>query len=375
MKALAPMNDFSTTQSTAAAPLEEFLRDYAETVGGAWEEVEPQVYDVLIPSAEAPSPLDAASQQIVRVTFDPEALPEHPGAQLASFGTPLIDRWLADAVARGRFGRLYFIGLNLAPHDLLMRARRSLSLAPDLELRLEQVRALYFGQALFWFQATFVSDQKEQEIVPVALDLHYGRLVRHLEKLADPPRLTEHPAMPLAEARHRSLASAYPLARDEVVRRLGPLANGRQRELRERLVRQEARMRRYYADLRAELDAQARRGKGGDDAEARAAARRNAIGHEERLRVAELQQKSTLRAELRLLTLLLVQQPKLLLRCTAGRPGRSADPIELVWDPLVETLEAMPCPLCQRPTFALALTRLGRVACADCSQSSTKASR
>ena len=94
------MNDFSTTQSTAAAPLEEFLRDYAETIGGAWEEVEPQVYDVLIPSAEAPSPLDAASQQIVRVTFDPEALPEHPGAQLASFGTPLIDRWLADAVAR-----------------------------------------------------------------------------------------------------------------------------------------------------------------------------------------------------------------------------------------------------------------------------------
>ena len=160
----------------------------------------------------------------------------------------------------------------------------------------------------------------------MALDLHYGRLVRHLEKLADPPRLTEHPAMPLAEARHRSLASAYPLVRDEVVRRLGPLANGRQRELRERLVRQEARMRRYYADLRAELDAQARRGKGGDEAEARAAARRNAIGHEERLRVAELQQKSTLCAELRLLTLLLVQQPKLLLRCTAGRPGRDARP-------------------------------------------------
>ena len=39
---------------------------------------------------------------MVRLVFDPEAIPEHPGAQLASYGTPLVDRLLADAVDRGR---------------------------------------------------------------------------------------------------------------------------------------------------------------------------------------------------------------------------------------------------------------------------------
>ena len=48
----------------------------------------------------------------MRLVFDPEAIPEHPGAQLASYGTPLVDRLLADAVNRGRHVVLYLVGLE-----------------------------------------------------------------------------------------------------------------------------------------------------------------------------------------------------------------------------------------------------------------------
>ena len=123
---------------------------------------------------------------VVRLTFDPEALPEHPSAQLASFGTPLIDRLLDDAVQRGRSGQFYLVGLNLQPHDLPTRLRRSLHVAPAT-LQVGRVRALHFPQAVFWFQAAFVSDQKEQIVLPVAVDLHYGREVRHLDALLDRP--------------------------------------------------------------------------------------------------------------------------------------------------------------------------------------------
>ena len=76
------------------SPLEEFIRDYAENVGGAWDEVEPQVYDLLLPAAGKESHF--LEQSIVRVAFDPEAIPEHAGCQLASYGTPLVDRLLAE---------------------------------------------------------------------------------------------------------------------------------------------------------------------------------------------------------------------------------------------------------------------------------------
>src|SRR5207247_1581407 len=120
------------------SPLEAFVRDYVEVTGGVWEEIEPQVYDVLLPTADTTAEL--------RLTFDPEALPEHPGAQLASYGTPLIDRLLGDAVAQGRYARLYMVGLNVVPHDLVSRVRRAITLPPDLSLNLKRTRSLHFAQ-------------------------------------------------------------------------------------------------------------------------------------------------------------------------------------------------------------------------------------
>jgi hypothetical protein len=34
------------------SPLEEFVRDYVDVTGGVVEEIEPQVYDVLLPGEE-----------------------------------------------------------------------------------------------------------------------------------------------------------------------------------------------------------------------------------------------------------------------------------------------------------------------------------
>src|SRR5207253_10133323 len=132
--------------ATPASPLEDFLRDYVETIGGAWDEVEPQVYDLLLPAEDRVKP-EAAEPVVARVTFDPEALPEHPGAQLASFGTPFVTGLLTDAIGRGRTAELYLVGLNLAPHDCAARIRRTFTMPADLTLTIERVRTLYFPQA------------------------------------------------------------------------------------------------------------------------------------------------------------------------------------------------------------------------------------
>jgi hypothetical protein len=65
---------------SAPSPLEGFVRDYIEATEGVWDEIEPQVYDVLLPAGAG-----GAEGGVVRIAFDPEALPEHPGAQLALF--------------------------------------------------------------------------------------------------------------------------------------------------------------------------------------------------------------------------------------------------------------------------------------------------
>jgi hypothetical protein len=342
-----------------ASPLEVFVRDYLETAGGAWDEVEPQVYDVLLPADG-----DTGGAGVLRLAFDPEALPEHPGSQLASYGTPLIDRLLHDALRRGQSAHFYLVGLNLSPHNLAGRLRKALTLTPPLELSVARVRALHFTQAVYWFRAEFVSDQKEQTLLSVAIDLHHGREVRHLDALLQPGRLARAPAQPLPEAQRLSVAAGYALARGQVLRTLGALANTRARQLAERRDRQVARMMRYYADLRGEQEEQARRARS-DDAGARLAQRRAAIDREEQTRIAELVRKSQLRVHLQLLQLLRIDQPKLLVHSAIGSDKHPPARLELVWDPLTEAVEAPACPACGRPTFALGPARQG-LACPAC---------
>jgi hypothetical protein len=342
-----------TDDSLSVSPLEVFVRDYVDARDGVWEEIEPQVYDLLI------------GPDMLEVAFDPEALPEHPRAELASLGSPLFDRLLADAANRWRAARLYRIGLNLHPHDLEPRVRRTISLPPKAAIKIERVRAMSFPQAIFWFKATFTGDQKEEEILPVGIDLHYLRETRQLDALLSPERLSPEPESALPEARHRSMASGYRIAREHIVRSVTPLANARRREWSGRVEKQIGRMSAYYAQLRREATDQAGRATDPAAGAARAAARREAIDREEALRTSELRQKSSVHAKLSLASLMVVHQPKLLLRTTVMDNDRAVAGLDLVWDPMSESIEAVPCPGCGQPTFSFRILRTG-LACEGC---------
>lgn len=373
---------------SATNPLESFLRDYMETSGGLWDQVEPQVYDLMLPEVfAADSEVGPTEDGMVRVAFDPEAVPEHPGSQLMSFGTPLLDQVLSDAQQRARFARAFVVGLNLHPADLGRQLRRSLDLGANVELALGDAQAVCCPILVHWFCATYVSDQKEQDTFVVAVDSDDGHQVRQLDRLLDSARLYESAVEDLPDVSRKSNLELYGLARDRVVRSVCTTAHARRRELAERGQRQKERMVRYYRDLRAEVEQQiARALKRGEDT-GKIVARRLAIDREEKLRVAELETKSTLRVHLRLLNLLEIRQPKLRIESRLTRrlqtgpprsvPGRSAAPqssslsLVLTWNPLIESLEAPRCPSCDQPTFAVRIARRGDAwSCASCARPS-----
>ena len=92
----------------------------------------------------------------------------------------------------------------------------------------------------------------------------------------------------------------------------------------------------------------------------------DALTREEDLRSAELRRKSQLKVHLRLLNLLVVHQPKLLLRAAVVSGGSVVGRLDWVWDPLSESIEAAVCPECHRPTFEFSVTREGRLVCSTC---------
>ena len=359
------------------SPLEQFLKDYVEAVDGAWELVEPQVYDVLLPGVVIRG-LGVGGQEedeaMLRVTFEPEAVPEHPGSQLLTYGSPLLDRIFAHAWEQSRIARVYLLGLNLATHQVSERVRSSLEVPPGSTWEIQRVRPLFFTHAAFWFQATFSSDEKEQENYVNVVDLHYGRFARHLEELLRreevPYTLAEERPFPWPDASRCPLVEGYRRARERVVGTAAAVANTHVVEQEQRAGRQIERMQRYYRDLENELRERLEKARG--DGRTRPETRNSleerlqGVVREEKIRIAEMQQRSALHMHLRLLNLMLIAYPKFCIQsCLAPEKGPPLA-LTLVWDPLAGHLEPPPCPHCGLSTLVLVQTHLGGVACPEC---------
>jgi hypothetical protein len=360
---------------TEQTPLESFVLRYVEAVDGLWQPVEPQVYDVLLPP-EVEQSLDLRSAgDAARLAFDPEALADYPQAHLMVFGNPTLDRIFQDAQALGQVGRVYVGRLNLAPHDLPGILRRNLALPEGVALQVLDVRARHYRAALFWFQATFVSDEKEQVTLAIGVDLHYGRPARHLLQLLQDAALSETSPLAYPDAAAISPAQGYALAREEAVRAITVAGHERLAELQRFLQRETDRINRYFADLREELDERRERavarsaGAGPDAADAQTFdAQRAALDREEQAQLVELRRKMALSVQVKLLNMLTIVQPKLSVRVRLaprkGTPGEA----DLVFEPVTQKPAPWPCPVCGRPTLALALNPAGQVVCADCAQ-------
>lgn len=352
------------------SPLEEFLLEYMDVAGGAWQAVEPQVYDALLPAAVEQALGLAAADGVLRFTLDPEALPDYPTAQLMAFGNPLLDRIFEHAQSLGQAAHVYLTGFNLSPHDLPAIVRRSLQVPAGVEVRSGPPRAYHFSAALFWFQATFISDEKVQDIFAVGIERYYGRLARTLIETLRSATLSDTRSYPYPDAPGLPLKRAYQLARDEATHAVTVTAHSRLTEIQQYLQRETQRLSGYFTDLRAELaERQAKAVTKGEDA-APFDLQRQSLDREEQDQLADLRHKLALRVQIQLINVLHVIQPKLRVRVQLVPASGPGGEIEVVFDPAAQKVEATVCPVCARPTLALALRRTGQVVCPACAAGS-----
>lgn len=348
-----------------ADPLEQFLIEYVDAVGGLAEALEPQVYDVLMPDTDAPQ----------RIAFDPDALPEHPSAQLLTFGSALLDDLLARAQTRGQVGLAFLDDAHLQPHALASRLTRDLILPAALTLQIENIRPLYVTHSLFWFEVTYLGEEKEQALFPVAIERYYGRQVRYLDELLNGERLNDTRRWSFADAKSLPLDRAYLSARDATVRTVRAELHARQNQTQTHLVAQTARMKKYYADLRAELAERIEKTHARGDETESLRLRLDALNREEQLRLDELARKAQIRAQIKLVNLLHIKIPRLFIRTHVNAkqfPTLQPASLTLTWDPLTEKTDALVCPHCQHPTFELRVNRFGALHCAECTPGKAK---
>jgi len=258
---------------------------------------------------------------------------------------------------------------------ILLKLRQQLHIDKNLNIEFGIPRILHFTLWFYWFQATFVCDEKTQHLFEVGIDQYYGRLTRRFQELLESTQIASAPMIPYPDIGGLAPTEAYPLARSEAIIKLRSMMKNYKMTLTTHLTQESNLITKYFDGMIAEAEEQKKKTLNlGKDSEV-IQQRKRSLELEKQARLIELQKKMTLKVDVKLLNLLSVVMPKI---ATPLKPtskhNLSADLI-VVWNPLTEIVEPISCPHCWNPTLELIQGSRGTIHCTRCKDEETNTSR
>jgi len=331
--------------------------------------------DVLLPEVLA---RQLGTDGLLRLAFHPDVAAANPEARLVAFGQPIFDAVIEKARGLGQVARWYLNDVRLEKANLFDVIKKEttfpngwLQPVPGAMPR----RQLHY-YLRFNFKVAFVSDEKDETLASVIMDVSRGVRAAALEDaweqlfLEREPRLGDLPEAPLTWAQGKSplgeeiLGQLQERAARVVADELGPTLETLQARTARRLELDLARLAAFYdqneADLRRRLE------------RTEDPARRHTL--EEKLiamqkdreaKKADVEAKYRLRVVLDLVNVAVIAQPKLAMPVQVGNRYATVQP-DFVWDPLLHRLEPGVCHVCGRGDHRLHLCANGHLACDAC---------
>ncbi|MBI3761971.1 MAG: hypothetical protein HY260_08950 [Chloroflexi bacterium] len=365
--------------------LEDFVLDFIRAAGGVVEPPAYGMYEALLPDDVA-ARLGVAPLQ--RFAFADRAVEHAAGAAddrspqpnsltWLTYGHPLVEAMIAETRERPACAQFYVADVRLDKHGLAALARNAVSF-PNATL-VEVPRALetpmLFRYVRFNFRAALVSDEKREYLVSALMDAQTGGVLNELPaseayRLTDRRAFTHLPlapglwteaADPLAAAPLRGLLDrAAQVASDSLA---APTATLQARAARH-LELDRARLDEYYAGIESDLERRLARS---DDGTRRKSLEEKltAARADRAAKTADAEAKYRVRAELDLINVAVIAQPKIALQVRIEN-RHAAVTRTAVWDPVRHALEPFVCDVCHRPSSSLILCANNHLAHTDC---------
>jgi len=357
-----------------ADSLQDFVLAYCEEVGGLIERPAYGLVDLLLPDEVARR---LGTEPLLRLAFTEETAAAHPEAIHLTYGHPLLESIVEDMRGRGLALRRYVNQVRLQRPGLFQLIKDELAF-PNAWLRplkkaAEAPQIHYYIR--FNFKVALITDEKQEELASVLMDLHTGQPAWELEDQEILPLEPEYRLRPMPDAPplwrpELPLHSAERLAwlQEEagraVARKLASTIEALQRRTARRLELDRARLEAFYDDTAADLERRLAR----TEDEARQASLKEKLAFvqaERERKLADVEAKYRLRINLELISTVLISQPKISLRARLQNRYASAQPT-FIWDPLLHRVEPPLCQVCGWPTPRVYLCANGHLADEDC---------
>lgn len=335
---------------TPQEDLRRFVASGIRDLGGIAEEPDVRTLDLLVPKALH----DSLGADYLHLDVEDGTL---------TVGSPVVDA-VAQALSRdGCVARAYLNPVYLEGGDLQAKWERTFHLAGGRAAFLSQTLEETI-HAVFHFRASFLTDEREERLYPVAINLTtrlpYNAILEEWPRLFpdEAPAYGELPGAPAPE-----LAGLKPALEACLKRRMAADIEGARRTQEKFLTRESRRLDDYYGALEAELTVREQRPLTEGQA-ARLAERRRALALDRAKKTRDAVEKHRLRIELKAVALLLIHQ--LWLRVTMRLENRreSLDH-PFFWNPALKSFVPAACGACGGELSSL-LLREARVVCPVC---------
>ena len=336
------------------------LRDFTETVltrSGAlveWPDSSEEGLALLPPQAAD----RLGCSEALRLSHQPDG-----DALCANLATDFLDRIVPLLDAEPRVGLFQLPELYLKKSDMAEPVSRAFTWH-NAKVVVRDARPARVEYHTWYFLASITSEDRWEDVFPVTVNARSGAAV----SLPDPLSVLDLEANP--EPRHES-PSTYRDAVRQANAQMEQRAAAFVARLESRLERDRKRLREYYNALLGEVDVKAHRSRKEEDREERNA-RRRAVDLELRRKLAELDERYAVRAELVPLVLIRLELQALAVQCEVFRK-RARKMRTIYWNPLLKELGPLSCDACGASIFSVAFTNTDVMPlCAACASAGSR---
>ncbi len=357
-----------------ADSLQDFVLAYCEEVGGLIERPAYGLVDLLLPDEIAHR---LGTEPLVRLAFIEETAAAHPEAIYLTYGHPLLAGIEENMRSQGLALRRYVNQVRLERPGLFQLIKDELAFPnawlQPLENAAEAPQTCYYVR--FNFKVALITDEKQEELASVLMNLHTGQPAWELEAQEILPLESEYRLRPMDDApplwrpelplhSPERLAWLQEEAGRTVAFKLVPIIQALQQRTARRLELDRARLEAFYDDTAANLEQRLARTE--DEARRASLEEKLAFARTDRERkLADVEAKYRLRLNLELINTVLISQPKIALPARVENRYTSVQPT-FVWDPLLHRVEPPLCQACGHPALWVYLCANSHLADEDC---------
>lgn len=340
-----------------------FVTKCLESIGALVEFAEYDYAEVLIPD-EFSDYFDG--QAYLNLSFDFDVARQHGDSEFVTYGSFFLDRVVEVASQRGLACKRHIMDADVESRTLPQKIKGRIAFRNCRGTFLANAPVIYH-YALFNFKVSYISDEREDRIMKVLVNLNTGKVDDRMLEAIGSVIFTDSPHTSYSVEQMCSIDDAYQAATRVLEERIQPVIHEINGKIRARLAGERKRIIEYYDEIDGELNFKREKlvGTGKDDGIESIDDKLRLSGIERQRRLNEIQEKNALKVSIMLFSATLISHAKIRNRYRVKR-GKAERDIHVVWNPILNDVDPLICEVCGDITLEVEVCSKSHIGCVKC---------